>query len=68
MEILQFLKRTHNMKFLTVNHQTTKEKTNGRAIAQGVSGWLPIAAAWVRARFWSSEICGGLQISHYTQI
>jgi hypothetical protein len=31
----------------------------GRAIAQAVSLWLPTAAAWVRARVWSSGICGG---------
>jgi hypothetical protein len=31
----------------------------GRAIAQAVSLWLPIAAAWFRARVWSCGICGG---------
>jgi hypothetical protein len=31
----------------------------GSAIAQAVSRWLPTAAARVRARVWSSEICGG---------
>jgi hypothetical protein len=31
----------------------------GRAIAQAVSRWLPTAAARVRARVWSSWICGG---------
>jgi hypothetical protein len=31
----------------------------GRAIAQAVSRWLPTAAARVRARVWSCEICGG---------
>jgi hypothetical protein len=31
----------------------------GRAIAQAVSRWLPTAAARVRARVCSSEICGG---------
>jgi hypothetical protein len=31
----------------------------GRAIAQAVSRWLPTAAASVRARVWSSGICGG---------
>jgi hypothetical protein len=31
----------------------------GRAIAQGVSRWLPTAAARVRSRIWSREICGG---------
>jgi hypothetical protein len=31
----------------------------GRAIAQAVSRWLPTAAARVRARVWSSAICGG---------
>jgi hypothetical protein len=33
--------------------------TIGRAIAQAVSRWLPTAAARVRARVWSSGICGG---------
>jgi hypothetical protein len=32
---------------------------SGRAIAQAVSRWLPTAAARVRARVWSSGICGG---------
>jgi hypothetical protein len=32
----------------------------GRAIAEAVSRWLPTAAARVRARVWSSGICGGL--------
>jgi hypothetical protein len=31
----------------------------GHAIAQAVSRWLPTAAARVRARVWSSGICGG---------
>jgi hypothetical protein len=31
----------------------------GRAIAQSVGRWLPIAAARVRARVWSCLICGG---------
>jgi hypothetical protein len=31
----------------------------GRAIAQAVSRWLPTVAARVRARVWSSGICGG---------
>jgi hypothetical protein len=31
----------------------------GRAIAQAVSRWLTTAAARVRARVWSSGICGG---------
>jgi hypothetical protein len=31
----------------------------GRAIAQAVSRWLPIAAARVRARVWSCGIWGG---------
>jgi hypothetical protein len=31
----------------------------GHTIAQEVSRWLPIAAAWVRARLWSCGICGG---------
>jgi hypothetical protein len=35
------------------------KNTLGRAIAQAVSRWLPTAAARVRARVWSSGICGG---------
>jgi hypothetical protein len=31
----------------------------GRAIVQAVSRWLPTAAARIRARVWSSGICGG---------
>jgi hypothetical protein len=31
----------------------------GRAIAQGVSRWLPTAAARVRSRVWLSGICSG---------
>jgi hypothetical protein len=31
----------------------------GRAVAQAVSHWLPIAATRVRARVWSCGICGG---------
>jgi hypothetical protein len=31
----------------------------GRAIAEAVSRWLPTAAARVRARIWTSGICGG---------
>jgi hypothetical protein len=31
----------------------------GRTIAQAVSRWLPTVAARVRARVWSSGICGG---------
>jgi hypothetical protein len=33
--------------------------SQGRAIAQAVSRWLPTAAARVRARVWSCRICGG---------
>jgi hypothetical protein len=33
-------------------------QTQGRAIAQAVSRWLPTAAARVRARVWSCGICG----------
>jgi hypothetical protein len=33
--------------------------SKGRAIAQVVSRWLPTTAARVRARVWSSGICGG---------
>jgi hypothetical protein len=32
---------------------------SGRAIAQAVSRWLPIAAARVQIWVWSSGICGG---------
>jgi hypothetical protein len=32
---------------------------SGVSIAQAVSRWLPTAAARVRARVWSSGICGG---------
>jgi hypothetical protein len=31
----------------------------GRAIAEAVSRWLPIAAARVQSRVWSSGICDG---------
>jgi hypothetical protein len=31
----------------------------GRVIAQAVSRWFPTAVARVRARVWSSWICGG---------
>jgi hypothetical protein len=31
---------------------------DGRAIAQAVSLWLPAAVAQVRARVWSTRICG----------
>jgi hypothetical protein len=45
-----------------VKHRET-EKTvkveEGRAIAQAVSRWLPITAAWVQTRVYSCEICGG---------
>jgi hypothetical protein len=37
----------------------TLRTLKGRAIAQAVSRWLSIAAARVRARAWSSGICGG---------
>jgi hypothetical protein len=33
------------------------------AIAQAVSRWLPTAAARVRARVWSCEICGGQSVA-----
>jgi hypothetical protein len=36
-----------------------KAVPRGRAIAQAASRWLPTAAARVRARVWSSGICGG---------
>jgi hypothetical protein len=32
---------------------------SGRAKAEAVSRWLPIAAARVQSRVWSSGICGG---------
>jgi hypothetical protein len=35
------------------------EVRRGRAIAQVVSLWIPTAATRVRARVWSSGICGG---------
>jgi hypothetical protein len=35
-------------------------KIFGRAIVQAVNRWLPTAATRVRARVWSSGICGGL--------
>jgi hypothetical protein len=31
----------------------------GRAVVQMISCWLPTVAARVRARVWSSGICGG---------
>jgi hypothetical protein len=31
----------------------------GSAITQAVSRWLPTAAAHIRARVWSSGVCGG---------
>jgi hypothetical protein len=37
----------------------TATTTAGRAIAQAVSRWLPIAAARIRSRVWSSGKCGG---------
>jgi hypothetical protein len=37
----------------------TQAISHGRAIDQAVSRWLPTAAARVRARVWSSGICGG---------
>jgi hypothetical protein len=33
--------------------------SNGRAIAQAVSRWLPTAAARIQTRVWSCGICGG---------
>jgi hypothetical protein len=35
----------------------------GRAIAQAVSCWFPTAAARVRARVWSTGICGGQSVA-----
>jgi hypothetical protein len=39
--------------------RTPKQVRVGRARADAVSRWLPTAAARVRARIWSSRICGG---------
>jgi hypothetical protein len=39
--------------------QEEQNRKHGRATAQAVSRWLPKAAARVRARVWSSGICGG---------
>jgi hypothetical protein len=36
-----------------------KHSSQGRAIAQAVSRWLPTAAARVRSRVWWDGICGG---------
>jgi hypothetical protein len=41
------------------NTVCSKLSNEGRTIAQAVSLWLPTAAARVRARVWSSGICGG---------
>jgi hypothetical protein len=38
---------------------TSSNITNGRAIAEAVSRWLPTAAARVQSRVWLSGICGG---------
>jgi hypothetical protein len=35
------------------------QQQSGRAVSQAVSRWLPTAAVRVRARVWSSIICGG---------
>jgi hypothetical protein len=42
-----------------ISHSTQETGMVGRAIAQAVSRWLPIAAAQVRARVWSSGFCDG---------
>jgi hypothetical protein len=47
----------NNISELTTN--TLKSEVVGRTILQAVSRWLPTAAARVRSRVWSSEICGG---------
>jgi hypothetical protein len=47
-----------NQSFLKLPHALLSQ-ARGRAIAQAVSRWLPTAAAQVRARVWSSGICGG---------
>jgi hypothetical protein len=48
------------MSCTTINHTGLYvTQRYGRAIAQVVSRWLPTAAARVRARVWSSGICGG---------
>jgi hypothetical protein len=44
------------LKKLTFTHVIRR---NGRGIAQAVSRWLPIAAARIQTRVWSSGICGG---------
>jgi hypothetical protein len=41
------------------NGRLAKHSCQGCAIAQAVRRWLPTAAARVRARVWSSGICGG---------
>jgi hypothetical protein len=42
---------------------TTNFLHKGRVIAQGVSRWLPTAAARVLSRVWSSGVCGGQSTS-----
>jgi hypothetical protein len=44
---------------LTSEVNSSAKHRHGRAIAQAVSRWLPTAADRVRARLWSSGICGG---------
>jgi hypothetical protein len=45
-------------KALVLQTPLRKPPRVGRAIAQAASRWLPIAAARVRDRVWSSGICG----------
>jgi hypothetical protein len=51
-------KSTHQSK-PRVQVTNTRDKFEGRAIAEAVSSWLPTAAARVQSRVWSSGICGG---------
>jgi hypothetical protein len=53
----------NNLKFCNPigldNWITQLTRPSGSDTAQALSPWLPIAAARVRARVWSSGICGG---------
>jgi hypothetical protein len=53
---LCYRKRTNRLVLLLVDVWFIHK---GRAIAQAISRWLPTAGARVRARVWSSGICGG---------
>jgi hypothetical protein len=51
---------THRINIETKDYALARDLLDeGRAIAQAVSRWLPTATVWVRARVWSSGICGG---------